>query len=101
MRGTKWIAGGLLLVLLIAGAGLTQHVRLRVWWVLRGLGQADEDARDLWVERAAGLGAAVVEPLLDCLVEGEDRAGDNALAALDHLARAQGVEEQATVELAA
>jgi hypothetical protein len=102
MRGVKWIAAGMLLVLLAAGAaGWWQRQRLQAWWVMRGLARAGEADRDAWIGRITGLGEPGVEALLETLAEGDDRACRNALAALDHLARLQGAGDPATAALAA
>jgi hypothetical protein len=101
MRGWKWMALGLAVLLLIGGGGAwLERASLRTWWVLRGLKQADESERDVWVERAADLGEPAVEGLLGCLDEGDDRARDNAAAALDHLARNWGADDPRTADLA-
>jgi hypothetical protein len=101
MRGLKWMAVGMLLVL-VAGAGVAwwQRDALQTWWVLRGLSRATENNRDAWIERVAALGTPAIPALIECLSEGDDQACLNGLAALDHLARAWGVADPATADLA-
>jgi hypothetical protein len=100
MRGKKLVAAGVLLVLLVgAGAVWTERVHLRSWYYLRGLAQAGEADRAVWVERIAGLGEPAVEGLLDQLGGEDDRACQNAAAALDHLARGWGCGDPRTVDL--
>jgi HEAT repeat protein len=101
MRGWKWMALGLAVLLLLAGGGAwLERASLRTWWVLRGLKKADESERELWVGRVADLGEPAVDGLLECLDEGDDRARDNAVAALDHLARTWGADDPRTADLA-
>jgi hypothetical protein len=99
MRGKKLVAAGLLVVLLIgAGVGWMERVRLQSWYYLRGLAKAGEADRERWIERVAGLGEPAVEGLLDGLT-GDDRACRNAAAALDHLARTWGSSDPRTADL--
>jgi hypothetical protein len=101
MRGWKWMAVGLVVVLLAAGGvAWLERASLRSWWVMRGLRQAGEADRDVWVARVADLGEPAVEGLLDCLDDPECRARQNAAAALSHLARSWGVDDPRTADLA-
>jgi hypothetical protein len=91
MRVVKWVAG-VAVVLLVLGGGVAwwQREGLTAWWVVRGLKQAEGAARQVWFDRAIGLGDAAVGPLVGCLIteQGHDPAVENALDALNGLARA-------------
>jgi hypothetical protein len=101
MRGKKWWCGGVLLVLLVGlGVGWFERTSLQAWWVLRGLRQADEASRDVWVERVAELGEPAFDGLLDCLCCPDERACQNAVVALDYLARSWGPDDPRTADLA-
>src|SRR5215475_5173328 len=101
MRAVKWVGIATLLVLLAGGtAAWTQRAHLQTWWVIRGLSRAGSADRDAWIDRAALLGEPTIEPLLDCLADGDEQAGANALAALDHLARHNGLAAELTARLA-
>lgn len=100
MRAVKRIAVGLLLLVVVAaGVAWTQRQPLQVWWAIRGLTRADDDSRPAWLDRVAALGEAAIDPLLARVVDGDERTADAALAAVDHLARQQGVGSGATAEL--
>lgn len=100
MRAVKRVAVGVLLVVVVAaGVAWTQRQPVQVWWAVRGLVRADDDSRPIWLERVAALGEAAVEPLLARLNADDERTADAALAALDQLARRQGIGAPVTVEL--
>jgi hypothetical protein len=100
MRG-KMVAAGLLLVLVGGAAvGWAGRGRLGAWYYLRGLGRASQADRGYWIERVADLGEPALEGLLDCLDGDDDRACQNAVAALDHIARTWGEADPRVAELA-
>lgn len=100
MRSLKWFATTFVVVLLVvAGMAWWQRQPLMVWWTVRGLSQADEGERQRWVDQVARLGDATIAPLLEHLTSADDRACQNALAALDQLGRTDGVGSPGTVEL--
>lgn len=101
MRSWKWMALGLVVLLLVGGgAAWLERTTLRTWWVLHGLKKADESDRDVWVTRVADLGEPAVEGLLDCLDDEDDRARGNAVAALNYLACSWGADDPRTADLA-
>src|SRR5439155_17967700 len=93
---------GVVLLVLLVGAGVAwvERTSLRAWWVLRGLRQADEADRAVWIERVADLGEPAFDGLLECLSCPDERTCQNAVAALDHLARTWGPNDPRTVDLA-
>ncbi len=86
--GNKTVFGGAAsaLLLLLGGAAWVAREPLLCWYSLRGLEKAEEGDRDLWAERVAGLGAAALPGLLECLGRDDPRACANAGAALLRLA---------------
>src|SRR5687767_13421441 len=88
MRVVKWVAG-VVFVLLVVGGGVVwwQQESLNAWWVVRGLKQAGENDREAWVNRVSQLGEPAVGPLVESLIDADDRARDNVLAALESLVR--------------
>jgi hypothetical protein len=100
MRGMKWTAFGLLLVLLVAaGVAWLERTPLQCWYYMRGLSGASEAERDVWIGRLTGLGEPAVEGLLDCLGSEDDRSCRNAVAALNHLACEWGCSDPRLVDL--
>ena len=81
MRGKKLFCGVVLLVLLVGGGvAWMERTALRTWWVLRGLRQADEADRAVWIGRVADVGEPAIEGLLESLCCPDDRACQNAVA---------------------
>ncbi len=88
MRVVKWLAGvGLVLLLITAGVAWTQRSLLHTWWAVRGLKQASEADRAVWIERVSQLGEPVVMSLVECLVEEGETSWPNIVEALDVLAQ--------------
>jgi HEAT repeat protein len=87
MRGKWWISGAVLLLVGLAGLAWTQREWLQGWWLTRGLANASEANRTVWIERLAEMGKPAIRPLVGLLTQEEPRVHDNALAAIDHLAR--------------
>ena len=100
MRSIRRIAIGLL-VLVLAGAGVAylERSRIQAWHTVRSLCRADEANREEWIDRVAALGEPAREMLFDRLATGEDRAADNSLAAIDHIARVHGPGHAKTADL--
>jgi hypothetical protein len=101
MSGMKWIAAGLLLVLVLTGGvAWWQRESLQVWWAVRGLSKAGEGDRDIWITRVVNLGEPAMFSLVDALADADDRACLNHLTALNQLAREKGVSDPVCVDLA-
>ena len=85
-RGRKWF-GGMALVLLLTGTAVawTERSPLLAWFYVRGLVRANDVTRDRWVERAAGLGEAVVPDLLQGFSNSDHSACANIRVALARL----------------
>jgi hypothetical protein len=90
----------LLVLLIVGGIGWLERVRLESWYYVRALSRASEANRDVWIERVARLGEPAVEGLLNCLAGQDDRACQNAAAALEHLAECWGCGDVRLVDLA-
>jgi hypothetical protein len=101
IRGKKYL-GGVLLVVLLGGAGVAWVERgtLLAWFYVRGLARAGEGERDRWVGRVAGLGEAAIPGLLDCLAQPDPGVCRNAREALCHLAGPWGDGDNRAVDLA-
>jgi hypothetical protein len=91
----------LVVVLVVVAAVLWwQRTPLLSWYYLRGLAQATDQDRALWVERVAGLGTDATPGLLGHLKRDDARVCANAEAVLAALARAWGPHDARTAALA-
>ena len=97
--GKKLAALGILLAVL-AAVLWWQRTPLLSWYYLRGLAAAEDMERATWVERVAGLDAAVLPGLVDLLRQGDPRVCANAEAALSMLAKRWGPADPRTTGLA-
>jgi hypothetical protein len=99
-RNKTYLGVGVAAFLLLAGAGLwLGRSSFWTWYTLRGLARANENERDRWAERAAGLDRAALPALLDLLGR-DDRACANARAALTLLVQRWGTDDVRGEELA-
>lgn len=85
MRWRKLILGGLIVLAVLVVAGWTQRDRFVAWYYLRQLALASSADREAAVERVTALDGEVLPGLLRLLDTNDDRACDNARAALDRL----------------
>lgn len=92
MRSRMIVAGSVILLAGLVGAGWWLRAPLVAWYSVRGLVQANEANRDVWVERVASLGDAAIPSLLERLVNDDPKGCENVGAALDRL----GSDEEAT-----
>jgi hypothetical protein len=83
----------LLVIAVLGGAAWWQRVPILSWYYVRELAGATEEGREIWVRRVAGLDAAALPRLLDCLRSPEAHVCGNAEAALAALASAWGAED--------
>ncbi len=98
LGGRKGLVGLLALLALGGGAWLSRGPLVR-WHYLRQLAAAGAESREVWAERVAGLGEAVLPGLLSCLARDDARACANAEAALARLARTWGPADPRTLAL--
>jgi hypothetical protein len=99
----KRILLGLLLLLLLAGAGGAWFGRtaLQARYCVYRLGGASEAERKTWVERVSALGEPAVPGLIDCLSRAEAPVCANARAALTRLGQHWGTNDPRTAALLA
>jgi hypothetical protein len=97
--GKKMVVVLILLAVVLAIAWW-QRTPLLSWYYLRGLAQADEKERAVWVERVCSLGAEAVPGLVGHLKRDDVRVCANAEAALSALAQRWGPYDQRTATLA-
>jgi HEAT repeat protein len=90
----------ILVLLLLGGVAWLERTPILSWYYVRSLAKADDNNRDAWVERVAGLGEDAVPPLLSCLKDTDPNVCRNARAALMRLSQAWGLGDSRTVALA-
>ncbi len=95
----KWVVGTLLSLIVVAAAGLAWRDTLESWYYVRQLARAGAADRERLAERVAGLGAAAVPGLLDCLNGSDETVCANAGTALDKLGAHWGAGDARTVVL--
>jgi hypothetical protein len=97
---SKKVLFSLGLVIILAGVGWWERTPLLSWYYLRELAQAEEEDRDKWVERVAGLDQAAVPGLLAHLRRDDARVCANARAALACLIQRWGSDDARAAALA-
>src|SRR5947209_5932943 len=97
--GKKLLAIAVVLAV-VAAVLWWQRTPLLSWYYLRGLAQATDQDRDLWVGRVAGLGTDATPGLLAHLKRDDPRVCANAEAVLAALGKSWGAHDARTAALA-
>jgi hypothetical protein len=94
------LAIAVVLVALAGAAVWWQRTPLLAWYYVRGLTHADQDSREAWANRVAGLDIAALPRLLDCLQETDPAVCDNMAAGLIRLGERWEPEDNRALDLA-
>ncbi len=95
----KKLLCGVLLLAVVGAAVWWQRTPLLSWYYVRGLADAPETERALWVERVASLDVAAVAPTVALLRQPDARVCANATVALVELVRRWGPADPRTAAI--